>query len=49
MSAHLHTPNQPHPHRAAAPVNWVEDAAIALVCLCAAVMIAGMLALMFII
>jgi hypothetical protein len=49
MSAHLHTPNQPHPHRAAELANWVEDAAVALVCLCAAVIVAGILALVFII
>lgn len=49
MSAHLHTPNKPHPRRGAELANWVEDAAVALVCLCAAVIVVGILALMFII
>ena len=49
MSAHLHTLNQPHPQRADEFANWVEDAAVVLLCLCAVVIVAGMLALMFII
>ena len=49
MSAHFHPPNQPHPHRAVALADWIEVAAVALVCLCAAVIVAGLLALVFII
>jgi hypothetical protein len=49
MSAHPHTSNQPHSPRAADVANWVEDAAVALACLCAAVIVAGILALMVII
>jgi hypothetical protein len=48
MIAHPDTPKQSQPHRAAALANWVEAAAVALVCLCAAVILAGILALVFI-
>ena len=49
MTAHPDTPKQPQPHRAAPLANWVEDAAVALLCVCAAVILAGMLALVFIV
>ena len=48
MTAHPDTPKQHQSYRAAALANWVEAAAVALVCLCAAVILAGTLALVFI-
>ena len=51
MSAQLHTPSHHQPRRepTAAPADWVEDAAFALLFISAAAIVAIMLVLLFII
>ena len=52
MSAHLHVANQPQQRRhqpASSLEDWVEDAALLLMCFSAAVVVATMLALLIII
>ena len=52
MSAHLHAPNQPQQRRhqpASSLEDWVENAALLLMCFSAAVVVATMLALLIIV